>query len=145
MKFFIPLGFRYGGVDGYSHVGSVYGPYDGLTAVDDALTRLFPNDQEMRVLVFDADIRKVPENPKELPEKKKRAPGDERNWTTNGANPPTWTCKTCDAVIMEAKVAHPIWLRGMSGGFGECKYESVGYCPNCETKPAFNGAPVYED
>ena len=44
---------------------------------------------------------------------------------------------------MAAKVAHPIHDGPFVGaGSGECRYEDVGYCPNCETKPNFHGAPV---
>jgi hypothetical protein len=57
----------------------------------------------------------------------------------------TLSCKKCSGPIMGARVAHPVWIEGMGcAGTGECRYEQVPYCPNCEEKPNFHGTPVTE-
>ena len=49
----------------------------------------------------------------------------------------------CGTEIMAAKVAHPIWDGPFPcSGSGQCHYETVPYCPECETAPNFNGAPI---
>jgi len=49
----------------------------------------------------------------------------------------------CGTEIAGATIAHPIWDGpfACSGG-GHCQYETVPYCPKCETKPGFHGAPI---
>ena len=54
-----------------------------------------------------------------------------------------WTHK-CGATVMAAKVHHPIWIKGTTGGFGNVYLETVPYCPQCQTKPSESGAPIYE-
>ena len=52
-------------------------------------------------------------------------------------------CKACGAHILGAKVAHPIHDGPFPmSGFGECLYDQEPYCPNCEEKPSFHGAPI---
>ena len=55
-----------------------------------------------------------------------------------------YECVTCGATIMGACVAHPVWeFPEHLAGFGECRYEDVPYCPNCEKKPGFHdGKPI---
>ncbi len=143
MKFFIPIGFRYGkGQDVYSHVGSVYGPYADDQAVEQALQRLFPNDKTGQFLVFDGSVVKVRPSPEEKPESDKRAPGNLENYVRDGDG---YKCKDCGATIMGAQVAHPVHDGIFPGsGSGECRYETVPYCPNCEQEPSFHGAPIVE-
>lgn len=58
-------------------------------------------------------------------------------------NKSVWFCCQCGSVIMAERVAHPIWDGPFPmSGSGECYYEPVPYCPNCETKPSFHGTPV---
>jgi len=143
MKFFIPLGFRYGkGSDLNSHLSnSVYGPYEDDNAVKEALARLWPNEKKEQFLVFDGQIVNVKPSVKEKPEHEKRAPGNMDNYVKNDKG---YTCKDCGGTILGAKVAHPVHLSEMPGaGFGECEYETVPYCPNCEKQPNFSGAPVH--
>ena len=142
MKFFIPLGFRYGkDGDHYSHVGSVCGPYENDKAVEDALARLWPNDKKEQFLIFDGQIVNVKPSAKEKPEEEKRAPGNMDNYVKDGKG---YKCKDCGGTILGAEVAHPVHLREMPGaGSGECQYETLPYCPNCEKQPSFHGAPVY--
>lgn len=80
--------------------------------------------------------------PKEKPESEKRRPGNPENYEKNDSG---WKCKDCGADVLEAIVAHPVWIRGFCGGGGKCEYDTVLYCPNCEKKPNFHGAPVYVD
>lgn len=55
-------------------------------------------------------------------------------------------CAQCGGEVLAAKVAHPVHdgLFPLSGS-GECRYETVPYCPRCEVKPAFHGAPIKEN
>ncbi|MBA7558665.1 hypothetical protein ES708_00271 [subsurface metagenome] len=49
----------------------------------------------------------------------------------------------CGTEIMGARVAHPIWDGPFPcSGSGQCSYETVPYCPKCETEPGFHGAPI---
>ncbi len=49
----------------------------------------------------------------------------------------------CGEKIMGARVAHPIWDGPFEcSGSGQCSYQTVPYCPKCETKPNFSGAPI---
>lgn len=137
-KFFIPLGFKYGN---YWHLGTVHGPFDDDKAVENEIALLWPNDKTEQFLVFDGQVVNVKPSPKEKPESEKREPGNMANYVKNGDG---LKCKDCGADIVGAQVAHPIWTSGFCGGSGGCKYETVPYCPNCEKKPNFSGAPVYE-
>ena len=142
MKFFTPLGYRYG-KEPDTHSSSplnIYGPYKDDEEVQQALARIWPNDKETEFLVFDGQLTCVRPNPKEKPEHEKRAPGDPANYIeVEGGG---YKCKDCEAAIMAATVAHPIWEPGIAGGSGECHHEQVPYCPNCERKPGFHGAPI---
>jgi len=143
MKFFIPLGFRYGSDDNpYSHVGSVYGPYEDDNAMEEALARMWPNNKTYQFLVFEGQVVSVKPSSNEKPEDEKREAGNMENYVEDGDG---HKCKDCGTTIIGATVAHPVWIRGFSGGGGEVKNETVPYCPNCEKKPDFHGAPVYED
>ena len=167
MKFLIPLGFRYGGEDVflpvkvsdrfpdgqqkvlskedpvYSHIGSVYGPYEDDKAVEEEIARHWPNDKTEQFLVFDGQVVNVKPSPKEKPESEKREPGHIKNYVKNGEG---YTCKDCGGAILGGKVEHPVHLREMPGaGSGECQYETIPYCPNCDKEPNFYGAPVYAD
>ncbi|HEY9583158.1 MAG TPA: hypothetical protein VJK09_02510 [Candidatus Paceibacterota bacterium] len=139
MKFFIPLGLKYGN---YWHLGNVYGPYEDDKTVEEEIARLCPNSKTDQFLIFDGYVINVKPSPKEKPESEKREPGNMENYVKKGD---VWKCRDCDADILGSKVAHPIWIRGFAGGSGECEYETVPYCPNCEKKPNFNGAPVDDD
>lgn len=79
---------------------------------------------------------------KEKLESRKRKPSNMENYVKNGDG---WKCKDCEADILGAQVARPVWIRGFAGGGGECRYDTLPYCPNCEKKPNFHGAPVYAD
>jgi hypothetical protein len=59
-------------------------------------------------------------------------------------NPRTcYTCKDCGANILGAQVAHSVWDGPFPcSGSGQVEYETVPYCPNCETKPGFHGSPI---
>lgn len=122
-----------------------HGPFDDMDQVRKDIARSYP-DKGDRYLVTDGELIGPPVNPKELPEAQKRAPGNEANWVKVddlvGSGAYKWVCKTCNANILGAKVAHPIHVGGTGAGFGECKYEEVGYCPNCEQKPDFHGTPI---
>lgn len=49
----------------------------------------------------------------------------------------------CGTEIEGATVAHPIWDGPFPmSGSGRCHYETIPYCPKCETKPDFRGAPI---
>lgn len=125
----------------YPHL---HGPFETDMEARKAMAKLHPNDKEARFLLLDGIICSVPPSPLEKPEAEKRAPGNEANWTKREENGVTkWTCNTCQAVIMNARVAHPVHDGpfALSGG-GECEYEDIGYCPNCERKPDFHGAPI---
>lgn len=53
---------------------------------------------------------------------------------------------SCGTQIMGAKVAHPIWDGFFPcSGSGQCWYETIPYCPNCEIQPDFSGSPVGND
>lgn len=151
-KFFIPLGYQYGRdvedgqtgqpVDPYSHMGSVYGPYEGELAVKQAMMRLWPNNKDTRFLVFDGDIINVPASALERPEADKRAPGDFGSYIEVEGG---YECKDCGATIQSVAVAHSVHIKGFSGaGFGEVRNTQAPYCPNCERKPSSSGEPVYE-
>ena len=139
MKFFIPLGLKYGD---YRSLGSVYDPYENDKTVEEEIARLWPNSKtDDQFLVFDGEVFNVKPSLKEKPESEKREPsGDTENYVKNGAG---WKCRDCGADIIGATVAHPIWIQGFAGGGGECKYDTVPYCPNCEKKPNCQGTPVY--
>lgn len=139
MRFFIPLGFKY---KTYWDISTVYGPYEDDGAVEKEIARRWPNSKADQFLVFDGQIVNVKPSPKEKPESEKREPGNPKNYVKNGEG---WKCKDCEADILAARVAHPIWIRGSIGGGGECTYSTEPYCPNCEKKPNFNGTPVYTD
>ena len=139
MKFFIPLGFKYGD---YWHLGSVYGPYEDDKAVEEEIARRWPNNKTDQFLVFDGQVVNVKPSSKEKPESEKREPGNMENYVKNGGG---WKCKDCGSDILVAQVAHPVWIHGFAGGGGEFKYDTLPYCPNCEKKPNFNGSPVYAD
>jgi hypothetical protein len=138
-KFFIQLGFASGNDSSfYSHV---YGPFDNDIAVKAEMARRWPNEKEARFIVFEGEICGVPTNHLEKPETEKRAPGDKSNWKKSDDG--SWHCNTCGALIMGAQVAHPIHDGPFPlSGSGSCEYETIGYCPNCERKPGFHGAPV---
>jgi len=142
MKFVISFNCRYDeDEDPCSDIGFVYGPYKDDEAVEEALARLWPNDKKEQFLVFDGQIINVKPSVKEKPENEKRAPGNMDNYVKDGEG---YKCKDCGGTIFDGKVAHPVHLREMPGaGFGECQYETVPYCPNCEKEPNFHGAPVY--
>ena len=120
-----------------------HGPFDDMDEVKADIAAGYP-DKGDRFLVVDGELIAPPVNPRELPEDQKRAPGDERNWRKVPGNGDKykWVCKFCSEDILEATVAHPIHFAGLGGGGGECRYEKVGYCPNCERKPDFHGTPV---
>jgi rubrerythrin len=134
-----PYHFEKDGCEGFEEY--VYGPFADYAEIDaDAIKRNI--DKDKHLLVFDAEVRPVARDPREKPEDQKRAPGNEKNWKKVSENPPKWVCKDCGATIMAATVAHPIWDGPGASGSGECDYESVGYCPNCEKKPGFHGAAI---
>lgn len=52
----------------------------------------------------------------------------------------------CGTEIQGARVAHPIHDGPFPlSGSGRCYYETVPFCPKCETEPSFHGAPVDHD
>lgn len=56
----------------------------------------------------------------------------------------TYVCADCGTRILTVTVAHPIWVEESGdSGFGECEYEKVLYCPNCEAEPDSHSKPVY--
>ncbi len=77
MKFFIPLGYKYGD---HWFFGSVYGPYVDDKAVEEALARLWPNDKKEQFIVFDGSIVNVKPSLKEKLESEKRKPGNMGNY-----------------------------------------------------------------
>src|SRR3972149_4573072 len=75
-------------------------------------------------------------------EQRKRKPGDLNNYYQDEGK--VWRCRDCQGEIMAITVAHPIWFRELScAGSGECRYEQVPYCPNCEEEPNPHGNPIY--
>jgi len=76
----------------------------------------------------------------ETSEAKKRPAGNMDNYVKDGDH---WRCKDCGAMILAAKVAHPIHVHELPGaGLGRCQHTTVAYCPNCETKPEFHRRPL---
>ncbi len=74
-------------------------------------------------------------------EPEKREPGDLENYIQKGDG---WFCKQCGAKVFSVQVSHPVHIVGLDGGgYGDCKYEEVPYCPNCDKKPNPQGVPVY--
>ena len=56
-----------------------------------------------------------------------------------------YECSQCGSEILDAKVAHPIWVWDGIFPLSGCSrnlYELVPYCPKCEEKPKFSGTPV---
>ncbi|MEK6885162.1 MAG: hypothetical protein AABY22_36360 [Nanoarchaeota archaeon] len=54
-----------------------------------------------------------------------------------------YVCNDCGSTILGAKIAHPIWDGPFPmSGSGKCHYEDVPYCPKCEQKPDYHGAPI---
>lgn len=50
---------------------------------------------------------------------------------------------SCGETVMAAVIAHPIWDGPFPmSGSGRCQNENVPYCPKCEEKPDFHGAPI---
>jgi hypothetical protein len=120
----------------------VYGPFDNRDEMNTEIQRRYPNDKHAEFIVFEGFLDKVIPSPKEKPEDEKRAPGDMKNYAGNPED--GYVCRECDGPILGARVAHPIHTKLMPGaGSGECRYETVPYCPNCDKTPNFNGAPVY--
>ena len=146
MKLYIRLGHEWSDGAGlfkgkqFSAYPAVYGPFEDKNEALADMAKRWPNDKEARCVLFEGSIVKVPGSPLEKPEAEKRAPGDERNWMKKDD---VWHCKTCQARVMAVNVAHPIHDGPFPGsGSGQCDYVEVGYCPNCETKPSFHGAPI---
>jgi hypothetical protein len=55
----------------------------------------------------------------------------------------SYICRDCSEAIMGAQVAHPIWDGPFPcSGSGRVKYETVPFCPKCESEPSFHGTPV---
>lgn len=52
----------------------------------------------------------------------------------------------CGTEIKGARVAHPIHDGPFPlSGSGRCHYETVPFCPKCETEPSFHGVPIDYD
>lgn len=86
-------------------------------------------------------IASSPSSSAEPPAEKRKA-GDDANYQAIGDG--FYKCKTCGGDIMGARVAHPLWVKGRPGvGYGECRYSDEPYCPTCEVRPSFHGAPEY--
>ncbi len=120
----------------------VIGEFEDDAAVTAYLAEHFVNDKRTRFLLLEGVIRiGAPPNPLEKPEAEKLSPGNFARYEKDGDG--GFRCKECHAVILSQRVAHPIW-DGPSpmSGHGECRYEEVPYCPNCERKPNFSGAPI---
>lgn len=144
MKFFMQLGeddkATTETVKRHVYPSYVYGPFEDEVQARKAMALLAPNDKRARFLLLDGVVCAVAPSSREKPESEKRAPGDESNWKKVDDR---WVCKTCEATVMAVQVAHPIHDGPFPmSGSGECRYEEVGYCPNCERKPNFHGAPV---
>jgi hypothetical protein len=140
-KFFIQLGHHVENHRDHAFYPHVYGPYENDIALKAAMARRWPNDKEARFIVFEGEICGVPPSSLEKPEDQKRAPGDESKWTKSPEG--SWHCNDCGALIQAAQIAHPVHDGPFPlSGSGSCEYETVGYCPNCERKPGFHGAPV---
>lgn len=121
----------------YPHL---HGPFVDELTMTAYMQRKWPNNKETMLLVLDGHLATVPHSPLERPETDKCAP-DEKNWTKVGQD--KWTCNACGATIMAVRVAHPIWDGPfLCSGSGEVESEEVGYCPNCDKKPGFQGAPI---
>lgn len=70
----------------------------------------------------------------------KREPGNMDNYISCGN---CYKCKQCGVIILAAQVARPIHFRELPGsGSGECQYETVPYCPDCDNHPEFHGTPI---
>jgi hypothetical protein len=146
-------GFVYGGKETrtipYFHAGAVFGPFDSVGDVQIAINMQFPNEVKRRVMVFEGSFLNVQASPLEKPEAEKRAPGNMANYAKKAHDPlgfrtvTGYSCKTCGADILSATVAHPLHLKGTDGGFGECRYSYIPYCPNCDTEPSSHGAVEY--
>ncbi|NOQ56137.1 MAG: hypothetical protein GQ477_05030 [Nanohaloarchaea archaeon] len=52
-----------------------------------------------------------------------------------------YECTECGELIMAIDMAHSKWITSF-GGLGNCERETIPYCPNCETKPEYNGNPI---
>ncbi len=64
-------------------------------------------------------------------------------YTTQAKDTNTWHCAKCKSIVLATQVAHTVrdGLFPLSGG-GDVNYETVPYCPTCETKPGFHGSAV---
>jgi len=123
---------------------NVYGPFETDEEARTYVTKACPNNKEAKFLLFEGQILTSPPSPLEKPESEKRAPGDEKNWVKSEVDgKERWHCKECGAEILAAQVAHAIHDGPFPlSGSGECEYETVGYCPNCEKKPNYHGTPI---
>lgn len=56
-----------------------------------------------------------------------------------------WTHTACGTELLSVSIYHPIYdgLFPLSGS-GDVHIERVPYCPTCEEKPSYRGAPIYE-
>lgn len=123
---------------------TVFGPFDTQDALQAYIDKNWAGSKESTFVVFDGDMAFVRPSPKEKPENEKRVAGDMKNYAGNPED--GYVCRECDGPVLGAQVAHPIHSRMMPGaGSGECQYEMVPYCPNCDKKPNYHGAPVLED
>lgn len=53
-------------------------------------------------------------------------------------------CSTCGGPPEVGVIAHPLHYPDQPGvGKGECRYEQIVYCPNCEEPPNFHGSIEY--
>ena len=133
MKFFIPLGQKYDSL-GYWSIGSVYGPFENDSAVQEEISRRWPNNKRAQFLVFDGQIVNVTPSPLEKPESEKREPGNTGNYVRSDCG---LKCKDCGEPIRYGTVAHPIETES-----GSVQCEHIPYCPNCEKVPNYYGKPI---
>ena len=56
----------------------------------------------------------------------------------------SWKHK-CGTTLMSVRVSHSVW-DGLfpCSGTGEVRWETVPYCPSCQTRPSTYGNPVYD-
>lgn len=139
MKFFMQLGPGFEKNRAHLVYHYVHGPFADDEEMNALINELWANDKQVRLLVFEAEIVGVRGFPLEKPEPEKRAP-DPTRWTKFDDK---YVCNDCGATIMSATVAHPIHDGPFPlSGSGRVETEVVGYCPNCEKKPSFHGAPI---
>jgi hypothetical protein len=129
MKFFVPSdNVHYGNNNKNICFHLAFGPYEDDNQIKEAVVHLQINQFIVLEVISAKSLLGEPE-------------GNMDNYIKDGA---VYRCRDCGAVIMSALVAHSVYCGKdeTDGVLHECHYEIAPYCPRCERKPDFHGAPV---